>query len=93
MEVENESEAKSVKPRRSSIKVKLIEPIEFGSETISEITLKPIRGKHLRNLPSTPTLNDILKLASKISGVSSAIFDEMCSEDVIRVSEAVGELF
>jgi len=92
MEIESQS-AKALKPKKGPVTVKLVEPIEFGTETISQITLQPIRGKHLRILPTQPTLNDILKLASKISGVSSAVFDEMCSEDVVRVSEAVGELF
>ncbi len=88
---DDEKQAKA-KSRKKPATIKLIEPVEWGEETIKEITLKPIRGKHLRRLPSSPTLNDILTIASKVSGVSSAVFDEMCSEDVTRIAEAVGEL-
>lgn len=79
--------------KRKPITIKLLEPVEWGSETVESITLKPIRGKHIRRLSAQPTMNDLLVIASKISGVSSAVFDEMCAEDVTRVTEAVGELF
>lgn len=92
-EDKDDDKTAKAKSRKKPSTIKLIEPVEWGEEVIKEITLKPIRGKHLRTLPSSPTLNDILKIASKISGVSSAVFDEMCSEDITRVSEAVGELF
>jgi hypothetical protein len=93
MENENTAAAPQKVLRKAPITVKLSEPVEFGSEVVKQITLQPIKGKHLRILPTQPTLNDILKLASKLSGVSSAVFDEMSSEDVVKVSEAVGELF
>lgn len=94
MEMEENEETKTVRvvSKKKPLEIKLQEPIEWGTETIEKIVLKPPRGKHLRGLPVSPGLNDILKLASKISGVSSAVFDEMCSEDVMRVVDAVGEL-
>lgn len=78
--------------RKKSVTIKLLEPIEWGDETIKEVTLKPPRGKHLRGLTTPPQMNDLLKLASKLSAVSSSVFDEMCSEDVLAIVTAVGEL-
>lgn len=78
--------------KKKPIEVKLEETIEWGSETIEKIVLKPPRGKHLRGMSTNPSVNDMMKLAAKLSGVSSAVFDEMSSQDVMKVIEAVGEL-
>lgn len=78
--------------RKGPITVKLSEPITWGEETIRDVTLQPIKGKHLRKLPSSPSLDDILKVASKVSGQPSAVFDEMSAEDIGKIADAVGEL-
>jgi len=79
-------------PRKREVTITLVEPVTFGSETVKQLTLTAPRGKHLKMLPSEPALKDILNMASKVSGVSSAVFDEMCSQDIIAVAEAMGEL-
>lgn len=90
-QIEKEHE-KQMAPRKKEVVIKLVEPITFGSETVKEVVLKSPRGKHLKLLPPNPALKDILMMASKVSGVSSAVFDEMCSTDVIAIAEAMGEL-
>jgi|AVFP01.1.fsa_nt_gi hypothetical protein len=72
--------------------VKLDDPIEWGDETISEIKLKKPRGKHIKNLGDDIKVGDMLKIASKVSGVSMGVFDELSSSDCMKVAEAVGEL-
>jgi len=92
MEAEHEDKQIRVVSKKKPIEVKLQEPNEWGTETIDKIVLKPPRGKHLRGLSTSPNVNEMMKLAAKLSGVSSNVFDEMCSEDVMRVLDAVGEL-
>lgn len=92
MEEIKEKHEKQTAPRKKEVVVKLVEPITFGSETVSEVVLKSPRGKHLKLLPPNPALKDILNMASKVSGVSGAVIDEMCSTDVIAIAEAMGEL-
>lgn len=75
-----------------SVKIKLKTPVVMGSIRVEEVILRKPKGKHLRKLSPSPTLNDLLIIASKISGVESAIFDEMDSKDVVKIAEAVGEL-
>lgn len=91
MDKENEKEVRAVS-KKKAVTIKLDEAVEWGEETVTEVKLSPPRGKHLRGLPKDPTLNDILKIASKISGISSAVFDEMASSDIMKIAEAVGEL-
>lgn len=90
--MEKEETKKNVAGKKVPKTIRLDEPISWGSETIKEVTLQPIQGKHLRKLSSEPNLNEILNIASKISGLSGGIFDEMASSDVMKVAEAVGEL-
>lgn len=92
MEIEVVDKEEKQAPRKTEITVKLVEPISFGSDTVTHITLKAPRGKHLKLLPPNPALKDILTIASKVSGVSSAVIDEMCATDVIAIAEAMGEL-
>lgn len=92
MENEVEKDVKVAQTKKKSITIKLEDPIQWGEETIEEVILKPIRGKHIKNLPAQPALKDLLVIASKISGVSSAVFDEMASSDIMKIAEAVGEL-
>lgn len=87
--VENERPKKGPKTK----KVKLTEPIEWGDEGyIKEINLSAPRGKHLMLMPNNPTTKDLLILASKVSDVPFAAFQEMSAKDVLAVVEAVGEL-
>ncbi len=84
------SQSASVK---GPITVKLFEPIQWGSEVISEITLSRPRAKHIKNLDTKNIkVADLLSIASKISGVSSAALDELSTDDAKQVIEAVGEL-
>lgn len=72
--------------------VKLSREYSWGSETITEITVNQPKGKHLRALPAEPRLHDLLELASKCSGISSKLVDELDGPDAIELSKAVGEL-
>lgn len=90
-DVEVEKEVRVVSKKKSRT-IKLSEPVEWGSETITQVVLKPPRGKHVKGISIPPTLSEIIRIASKISGVSSAVFDEMSSEDIFAIAEAVGEL-
>lgn len=90
-----ETELKPVsKPagRKGPVRIKLQEPIEWGSEVIKEIVLQPIKAKHMKLLGKDVTAKDLLLIASKISGQPSAVIDELSSQDALQVIDAVGEL-
>lgn len=75
------------------IVITLDHPIEWGQETITEVVLKPLTGRHVRGISATPTLDDLLKVAAKASGLSDKVFDRMRAKDIQKVVEAVGEGF
>jgi len=87
-----EKEKKRPTTFRNEVVVKLDDPIEWGDEDITEIRIKKPRGKHIKNLGDDVKVGDMLKIASKCSGMSFGIFEELSSSDAMKVAEAVGDL-
>lgn len=71
------------------LKLKLKYPVTFNDETITEIELRRPKGRDIKILPTNPTTEHLLRLASKLSGQVSGVFDEMDAVDVMTVSEAI----
>lgn len=72
------------------IEVKLREPIQFGSETISAMTLQKPKAKHLRGMNLTDMkMDDFLNLIGKLSGLTDSQVGEMALDDLYEVIEVV----
>lgn len=71
------------------VKYKLQFPIDYLGNLVTEVELKRPKGKHIKNLDGKNPMADTLTLASKISGMPPAFFDEMDACDVTRVSEII----
>ena len=69
--------------------IKLQEPIQFGSETIAELTMQKPKAKHFRKLPPQPNTGDILDMAGALCGQPAPVMNELGVEDMISVLEAV----
>jgi Phage tail assembly chaperone proteins, E, or 41 or 14 len=65
-------------------------PFAFGDRQVTELTFDRLKGKHLRKMGATPTMDDLLTLASKSAKEPPALFDEMDAADVVEVSEVIG---
>lgn len=72
-------------------KYRLIYPVTWGkNETIEEITIQPLKGKHIKLLKKDAGLQELIQVAAKASGTPVAVFDEMDSQDVLNIVELVG---
>jgi hypothetical protein len=72
------------------VTVKLDEPIEFGSETISELTIRSPKAKDMRGLPMEgANIGHILDLVAKLCGQPPSVIDELGTADLLKVSEHV----
>lgn len=70
---------------------KLKKPLEWGSETITELSFKePCIGDIKFMKLDSITLDDILKLASKLSAQSQEIINRLSIEDGMGVAELLG---
>lgn len=78
----------------SGIKVyKLQHPVAWGSETISELKFRRPKGGDLMHINGTPTMEDLGKLASKVSNTEMAVIKELDIDDYMKVMEIVGDFF
>lgn len=71
--------------------VKLREPIQFGSELVSELRFRRPKAKDFRRIKSDGHDFDmILTLAGRLCGQPSQVIDELGLEDMQEVIELVG---
>ena len=71
--------------------VQLQFPFEWDGKKYDSIQLKRPKGKHLKGLPSEPTLDDLIRVAQKVTGIASPIWDEMDGADMMIVAEKIGD--
>ena len=70
---------------------KLKHKIVLDGQDIERLEFQRPKGKHLKHLkPGASSIGDVLTLASKLSGQLPRLFDEMDAEDVLDVSEIIG---
>lgn len=72
------------------MKIKLNTPIQNGTETIAELELIAPKAKHLRGLPATMGMDEMLTLAGRCTGQPSSVIDELEVDDLMTVVEALG---
>lgn len=75
----------------NKITVVLSVPIEFGSETITELVFKRPKAKHFRSMPNDPGVSDMLNLAGNICGQPTPVIDELDVEDMNKVMDVVAD--
>ena len=68
---------------------KLIDPIEFGKETITELRLEKPKAKHIRSLPTKPTTGDMLVIFEALACLTRSQVDELSMKDVTRLGEFI----
>lgn len=74
--------------------IKLTEPVTVGSKTVTELTIRPLKAKHLRGIKFGYDGIDsdvMLDLASKITGELPAVIDELSVEDLAALGAAVSD--
>ena len=69
--------------------VKLREPIQFGSETITELKFKKPKAKHFRKLSTSDGMDATLTLASKLCDQTPSVLDELSVDDMAEVIEVI----
>lgn len=68
------------------VTIKLRKPVDIGSETITEVTVRPATAKDFRGLPEK---DRALKLAGRLTGQSDAFIDKLEFRDLKEVMAQV----
>lgn len=73
------------------VTIKLRTPIQFGSTTIAELTVRPPTGKDLRRLQTQTgyEMDTVLALAGRLSGQPDGVIDRLSGDDLAEVIEVV----
>lgn len=77
----------------SRVKLELVEPIQFGSERITELEIRRPKGKDIRALKGDSSMGDTLDLLGKLCGQPKAVIDELDVVDVQRAGEIVAGFY
>ncbi len=73
-----------------NVKLDLIEPLIFGTETVTSLSFKPMKAKHLRGLTAKAGFGEMLDLAGKLCGLTTDEMGELGAQDAMKVIEVVG---
>jgi len=83
-------------PTTGAVTIELLYPNDvkaFAEEgtDLTHIELKRPKGKHIKGLTKDVGMTDIFKIAGKVSGYTTAFFDELDAADCLQVSEVIGD--
>lgn len=67
----------------------LKEPIQFGSETITELQIRAPKAKDFRAMPAEPTMGAMLDMLGRLAGQPKAVIDELCVHDMNAANEVI----
>lgn len=72
--------------------ITLRKPIESGKATITELTIRPVKGKDLRRLkPGDPPVVQTLNMLSWLSGQPMQVIDELEGDDIGKAMAVVND--
>lgn len=72
--------------------ITLDDPIQYGSEKISELEIRKPKAKDMRGMPLQMGMDDMLKLAGRLTGQPDSVIDELSFGDLGKVMDEVGKL-
>lgn len=75
------------------MKLTLKKPLQFGSETISELEFREATTKDFRDMPLEPKIGDFLDVAGKLCGRLPAEMNLLSPTDMMAVIGIVGNSF
>lgn len=69
---------------------KLTEKIVQGSKEITEFELFKPKARHMRQMPSNPKTDDILKIIGALAAQPDSVIDELSISDMNSLAEFFG---
>lgn len=74
------------------VTITLRKPIRSGNDSVTELTIRPVKGKDLRRLkPTDPPLVQTLNMLSWLSGQPMQVIDELEGDDIGQAMEVVND--
>lgn len=70
------------------VTVPLLEPVKHGGQMLTSLTLQPLKGKHLKNLPvdtANITIGSVMAIAAVQAQVPDSVIEDLPTGDLARV--------
>ena len=67
----------------------LSSPIKHGQREVTELHLSELKAKHIRKMPTNPTMDDVLKVCGQLAAEPDSLIDELSLKDCNKLSEYV----
>ncbi len=64
-------------------------PVTFGSETITEVTVRRPKGKDLRGIKDVQSTDGMILMIARLIERETAVVHEMDAEDLMAIGEVV----
>ncbi len=74
----------------TTTKIKLVQPIANGSETIHELEIREPKAKDMRGMPLNMDMDAMLTLAGRCTGQPPSVIDELGFVDLTALMEMLG---
>lgn len=85
---------KNKAPLSEPVVIKLRKPATFGSRTIEQMTIRPLKGRDMRRYEqASGQVGKSLLFASILSGEMPGMIDELEGEDLGAVMDTVNDFF
>ena len=68
----------------------LSKPIEYGKKTYTELLLDEPKAKHIRQMPTSPIMDDVLQACGKLANEADSLIDELSLKDCNNLAEFFG---
>lgn len=68
----------------------LSKQIKHGERTITELHLDEPKAKHIRKMPTSPIMDDVLKACGKLASEPDSVIDELSLKDCNNLAEFFG---
>ncbi len=89
--VNEQAKNKSKTKPLNSITLKLMYPIEWGSETIDELTLFRPTAHDIEHLPEKPKMGDLTRIGLACAKQPYALAKKMDAADAVELAAKVGD--
>jgi hypothetical protein len=91
MEGTKMKKAKTKKVSRGPVEFKLDYPIEFGEEFIESLELRRPTAGDIESISGSPTLKDLMMIASRCAGQPYPVIKRMDATDAMRLTGVIGD--
>lgn len=89
-EKKSEFDLAKLEKRGEKYVLPLSKAIQYGKKEVIELLLDEPKAKHIRQMPTSPIMDDVLQVCGKLAGEPDSLIDELSLKDCNNLAEFFG---